>query len=136
MGLFENIPYTNFHNLNLDWIINTIKEAIDKLDENSAAITELNELLDSLEIRIDSLEEFEQDFLNGEFVEVYIQQLTTWINNNMIELISDAMKNVWFGLTENGFYVAYQPESWDDIIFDTGADTTNLDEYNHLILKY
>lgn len=26
MGLFENFPYTNFHELNLDWIIKTVKE--------------------------------------------------------------------------------------------------------------
>lgn len=26
MGLFEQFPYTNFHNLNLDWLINAIKD--------------------------------------------------------------------------------------------------------------
>lgn len=26
MGLFENFPYTNFHELNLDWIIKTVQE--------------------------------------------------------------------------------------------------------------
>lgn len=33
MGLFENFPYTNFHELNLDWILSTIKELDSKIDE-------------------------------------------------------------------------------------------------------
>ena len=41
MGLFENFPYTNFHDLNLDWII---KEVID-----------LNKKVDNIEDRIVNL---------------------------------------------------------------------------------
>ena len=26
MGLFENFPYANFHELNLDWILHELKE--------------------------------------------------------------------------------------------------------------
>lgn len=33
MGLFENFPYTNFHNLNLDWIIKVLKNAVSELEE-------------------------------------------------------------------------------------------------------
>lgn len=32
MGLFENFPYTNFHELNLDWIVNTMKALDEKVD--------------------------------------------------------------------------------------------------------
>lgn len=33
MGLFEQFPYTNFHELNLDWILTKIKEFQTRLDE-------------------------------------------------------------------------------------------------------
>lgn len=33
MGIFENFPYTNFHELNLDWILSTIKELDSEIDE-------------------------------------------------------------------------------------------------------
>ena len=36
MGLFENFPYTNFHNLNLDWIIKILKNAVAELEEIQA----------------------------------------------------------------------------------------------------
>lgn len=32
MGLFENFPYTNFHELNLDWIIKTMKALDEKVN--------------------------------------------------------------------------------------------------------
>ena len=32
MGLFEQFPYSNFHELNLDWILQKIKELDEKVD--------------------------------------------------------------------------------------------------------
>ena len=32
MGLFEHFPYTNFHELNLDWIIQTVKDLDEKVN--------------------------------------------------------------------------------------------------------
>ena len=43
MGAFEQFPYTNFHELNLDWIIETIKEfksEIDNIDGNITTIVQ------------------------------------------------------------------------------------------------
>lgn len=33
MGLFENFPYTNFHELNLDWLLEIVKKLDSKFDE-------------------------------------------------------------------------------------------------------
>lgn len=32
MGVFEQFPYTNFHDLNLDWIVSKIKEFESTMD--------------------------------------------------------------------------------------------------------
>lgn len=32
MGVFNNFPWTNFHELNLDWVIKTVKELQDYLN--------------------------------------------------------------------------------------------------------
>lgn len=43
MGAFEQFPYTNFHELNLDWIIEKIKEfksEIDNIDDNITTIVQ------------------------------------------------------------------------------------------------
>jgi len=37
MGVFEQFPYTNFHNLNLDWVINKVKELTGRVEEAEKA---------------------------------------------------------------------------------------------------
>lgn len=81
--------------------------------------------------------EFEEFKASG-FLDYYEEQLEEWINLHMPTLIAQAMKMVWFGLTDMadeypGYFVAYIPESWQDIIFDTSMEDEN---YGCLILAY
>lgn len=41
MGLFNQFPFTNFHELNLDWLINTVKTEEAKTEENTVQISEM-----------------------------------------------------------------------------------------------
>lgn len=77
--------------------------------------------------------EFEQ-FKDGEMLDFYEAQITAWINANMERIIEKSIRMVFFGLTLDGYFVAYIPDSWQDIIFDTGADYNN-ERYGRLILK-
>lgn len=71
----------------------------------------------------------------------------SWIDNfddSARKVMEEVIKKyivtmVFFGLTDDGYFVAYIPESWDDITFYT----TELDifipcqtEYGHLVLAY
>lgn len=65
-----------------------------------------------------------------------------WIDNFdtsfMEEIIAQYIKMVFFGLTDDGYFVAYIPDSWDDIQFSTSQydDFTSLEpDYGHLILS-
>ena len=40
MGIFDNFPYTNVHELNTDWLVKTVKEVKDKTDVIDNAVTE------------------------------------------------------------------------------------------------
>lgn len=40
MPVFENFPYTNFHDLNLDWILNKVKELDEKVNGDFDAVIE------------------------------------------------------------------------------------------------
>lgn len=59
MGIFEQFPYTNFHNLNLDWILKVLKEygkVIDGLDEKiKDAIEQGLEDLNIVELILDAM---------------------------------------------------------------------------------
>lgn len=71
-----------------------------------------------------------------------LNRLVDAIYNNNFEfvqhLIESAIKNVFFGLTKSGHFVAYIPESWDDIIFYTSGYDYDISgiPYGHLILRY
>lgn len=43
MGTFEQFPYTNYHDLNLDWIIEALKELDDRVTDLEARVTALEE---------------------------------------------------------------------------------------------
>lgn len=55
MGVFEHLPYTNFHDLNLDWILKTFKQAVGEINsldnwrqEHEAEYEQLAHIVDVL----------------------------------------------------------------------------------------
>lgn len=78
--------------------------------------------------------EFEK-FKESGFFDYYAEQIQQWIDDNMEWIISQSIKMVFFGLTLDGYFVAYIPDSWSDITFDTGAVYAD-DDYGRLILSY
>ncbi len=78
--------------------------------------------------------EFEEFKAHG-FDDYYLEQIEQWVNDNLEELYRLLVKQVYFGLTLEGRFVAYIPESWDDIVFDTGM-VYGLDTYGRLILRW
>ena len=93
---------------------------------------------DKVEINKEDIEalkaEFEE-FKESGFEDYYLEQIEQWVNDNLETLYHLLVKQVYFGLTLDGHFVAYIPESWADIVFDTGADYA-LDTYGRLILRW
>ena len=51
MGIYDNFPYTNVHELNLQWILKVCKQSIEVLDELPENMKKtILELIDSGEI--------------------------------------------------------------------------------------
>lgn len=48
MGLFEQFPYTNFHELNLDWFVKTFKELLRQWDEQQQEFSDLKDAWEAL----------------------------------------------------------------------------------------
>ena len=82
-----------------------------------------------------------QELKDGGLVDYYEQQIYQWIQDNMADLLSAGINQVYFGLTDDtytggaGYFVAYIPDSWSEIVFDTGA-VYGLDTYGRLILRW
>lgn len=89
-------------------------------------------------VNADDIEKLQNDFerfRDSGFYDYYAEQLEAWIDANMEGIISRAMKMVFFGLTDDGYFCAYVPKSWNGIKFDTIADYAS-DDYGCLVLEY
>lgn len=93
----------------------------DKIEIEHTDIVELKALFDK--------------FMQSGFDEYYAKQVEAWIDKNLKFIFDHTVKQVYFGLNEQGYFVAYIPESWDDIIFDTGI-VYGSDTYGRLILRW
>ena len=56
MALWEHFPYTNFHNLNLDWIVTKVKELNARVDELEAWMTQHKTEYQEIVRRVTALE--------------------------------------------------------------------------------
>lgn len=131
MGAFDHFPYTNIHELNLDWVLKTCKDVkaeVDRLDEWRAIH----------EREYEQLKELYDQIIAGDFPESITQAFYDWMQRNAIDLVGSLVKTVFFGLTDDGHFIAYIPDSWSDIIFYTTGLDINIPgvEYGHLVLSY
>lgn len=130
MSFFE-FPHTRTYDSDLGWIIKTIKslgEAVESLDawksEHEEEYKQLKALYDSV--------------MSGNFPPEITTAFTRWMQRYGLDLVGELVKMVFFGITDDGYFVAYIPEGWDDIIFNTTGYDINIPDrdYGHLVLSF
>lgn len=84
---------------------------------------------------IKELQDKFQQFVEHGFDEYYEQQVIEWISQHIGVLYEQLARQVFFGLTSDGYFCAYVPDTWGDITFDTGA-VYGTQEYGRLILRF
>lgn len=97
-------------------------------------VTYINNLIQNENQIIDNLAELQKDLA---VVEKWIEDFDTSYFEKLLKEYIPVM--VMFGLTDDGYFVAYIPNSWDDVFFKTtGYDTTvpMMPEFGHLVLEY
>lgn len=130
--MFREYPYTNLNDLNLDYVLKTIRAILDDVDE-------LKEWRETHEEEYLQLKNLYDDIMKGIFPESIKTAFRLWMEKNAVDIVGSMVKNVYFGLTEYGHFCAYIPDSWSDIIFKTSEYdyfTELMPEYGHLILQY
>lgn len=76
-----------------------------------------------------------EKFQESGFEDYYEQQLEAWVNANVANIFEQYAKLVLFGLDDEGHFVAYVPDSWSEIWFDTIADYSDP-LYGSLVLLW
>lgn len=130
MSFFE-FPNTRTYDNDLGWLIRNVKSAED-------AVKTLEEFMADSQDAFDQLNKLLDDIAAGAFPEEISNAIRNYIVKNFYDIVGDMAKTVWFGLTDGGYFVAYVPESWDEITFKTTGydyETELQPEYGHLVLQ-
>lgn len=100
MPFFDQYPYTNFHNINLDWVLQRVKEWGELVEQNNTAFHNLEEANENFKNYVTSyLENLDvQDEINNkldsmlesgvltEYMQPYISEsVTTWLDENITQ---------------------------------------------------
>ncbi len=130
MSFFE-FPHTRTYDSDLGWLIKHAKST-------EEAIETLNEWIKENEPTIDNLEQLYIDLTTGQLPEAMTEAIEIWLSQNAADIVTQLIKMVFFGLTDDGYFVAYIPDSWDDITFGTsGLDDFPVGvDFGHLTLTY
>lgn len=131
MAFFE-YPHTRTYDSDIGWLIRQCKTNMD-------AIAVLEKWKENTSDTINDLQQLLDDIAAGVFPKEIADAIKNFIVNNFYDIVGDMTKMVFFGLTDFGYFVAYIPESWDDIqFFTTGYDFTTdlMPEFGHLVLGY
>lgn len=130
MSYFE-FPHTRTYDSDLGWLIKTVKKLVECCDSMTDWKTQHEQDYKELKKLYD-------DIIAGRFPEKIENAFKEWMLKHGPELTEEIIKNVFFGLTDDGYFAAYIPDSWQDIIFNTtGLDITITEQdYGHLVLSY
>lgn len=131
MAFFE-FPHTRTYDSDLGWLIRQCKNNLD-------AIKVLQDWVANAEDVVGGLQRLLEDISAGNFPEEIAAAIKEFIVKNFYDIVGDMAKMVFFGLTDSGYFVAYIPDGWDDITFNTTGLDITLElqpEYGHLVLSY
>lgn len=131
MAFFE-FPHTRTYDSDLGWLIRQCKT-------NQDAIAALEAWKADTQSDIDDIKQLYADIIAGRFPQEMADAITEWIAANFYDIVAEMMKMVFFGLTDSGYFVAYIPESWNDITFNTTGydiEVPIMPDFGHLVLSY
>lgn len=102
MGLFSNFPYTNFHELNLDWIINKVKEIEQQIPEGLIGIAKGGTGANNAADARDNLGVYAVNIKTDSNDPTTVDARLTQINNDLLYLARDLQYIMYKTVTRLG----------------------------------
>ncbi len=130
-----DFPHTHFYETDL-------RELLHKVSTYDEAIRTLNEWIRVNGPKINDFEKFINDMQKSSTLPDGVKEaLFDWASEHLVDLVGQTVKMVFFGLTDDGHFCAWIPDSWRDITFNTSDYDIILTAhpevgFGHLILSY
>lgn len=127
-----DFPHTHFYD-------DDLREVIHRIVTMGKVVAELDSWKETHEEEYKELKKLYDDIMAGDFPDSIQAAFNTWMRNNAADIVGEMINLVIFNITDDGYFIAYIPESWDEIQFGTsGLDEFPVlqPEYGHLILSY
>lgn len=120
----------------LSWMVCKLQELLNYMQTNEnwkkQHETDYQNLYNQVQETITKLNNLINQVNSGDFPDEVLQE---WASNNMESIIRSIVKHVFFGITKDGYFAAYIPQTWDFIQFDTIVDSAS-DLWGHLVLRW
>ena len=129
---FNGYPYTDFHELNIDWLLKNYKGLLDSLQQ-------LDSWVETHQQEYEELKEFMDQIEAGILPDAVYNNLRQWFFDNGSDLVGEMIKHVYFGLNNAGYFIVTIPQQWKELIFNTTGldiDVALQPEYGHLTISY
>lgn len=132
-------PYAapgDHYQYDLYWLVNQLKQALTNTETLRLHDIGQDTRIDGLDVLTAQLKDATDqlfaklkagDFTKDTFVE--------WVNTNMTGIIYQMVRFVFFGLDDDGHFVAYIPASWEFLHFDTLLDP-DKPGFGHIVVYY
>lgn len=90
--------------------------------------------VNDLQSRMDTVESEWESMQEG-LVDAFAERIDAWLESHMREIMEKAISFCMFGINEDGRYVAYVPDNWNQIAFDFGY-VYGRSDYNRIKLVF
>lgn len=87
MGIWNEYPYTDFHELNDDWIIKQVKSNAVKIEDLNNTVSDLTERLDNLDLQAEVDNKIDRMAASGELTNLFDDQ---YITPHNVILVADS----------------------------------------------
>lgn len=110
----------------LKCVVNDVIKAMNELGTNVVAQNnDIKILKNKIEELNKKIEEFEKGYTIGDGVielRMIAEDTLKYFESIIAKKVYESAKFVTFGLTDDGYFCAYIPESWEDVEFDTSEN--------------
>lgn len=120
---------------NFQSALNELNEKQTTLEENFETLnTNFDELKNNVNQELKAMKNLLDSIKNGDYVDLYLDSIKSYIDDNLQNLVKGLVNYVSFGLTADGYFCAYIPNTWDFISFSTVDYGEELE--GHLVLEW